>query len=227
MKLNIHLINDISDIENIKEIFESYDGTIKIHSGDIVLTTSTFTQNDIDLSISENLLKICSKIKSFFDSINGGIKLYHLNKTRIEIKKITYKDKGNNLVELPSPIEINMCLAFVSINPEKLPYLAPLSMDNKSVAKALRLYSQELDWVNLYRIYEIIKEDIKKFPKQTHNKIKIFKQSANKSSISGDTARHGTIDHKGELPKEMMSQRDAKLFIVEILKEWIDNKISH
>lgn len=107
----------------------------------------------------------------------------------------------------------------------KLPIL--LKINNSEVDKALELFDNS-DWINLYKIYEIIKDDLgneQEIVNQlgiSKNELKLFTRTANSRNAIGDKARHATL--KDEPPKTPMSEYYAKEMIKEILNKWLDIK---
>ena len=95
--------------------------------------------------------------------------------------------------------------------------LLQLTKADKNVAKVMRLMTYEMDWINLYRIYEVIRDDIgsqrvliergwcKKF------QVNAFTGSANNSSVSGDLSRHGRTD--SPIPSKIMELREGRNFV--------------
>ena len=84
----------------------------------------------------------------------------------------------------------------------------------------------EHNWINLYKVYEIVKKDAGKKNKIdrieqwiTKKKIRDFKQTANSQSAIGDDARHG-VD-QNDPPKEPMSLSEADALIMNLLKQWL------
>ena len=95
-----------------------------------------------------------------------------------------------------------------------------------SVAMVLRLYgSGEHDWVGLYRIYEVIENDIGGVIKivkngwATNESIKLFKRTANSPGAIGDKSRHGL--GATEPPKHPMKLSEAKSLVETIIHKWI------
>ena len=85
------------------------------------------------------------------------------------------------------------------------------------------------NWINLYKIYEIVDKDAGKIKKIhrieqwiTKKKISDFKQTANSKRAIGDDARHGVDDN--DPPKEPMSLSEAKALIMTLLQKWLQWK---
>lgn len=99
---------------------------------------------------------------------------------------------------------------------------------DKNVAKALRFFSKELDWINLYKIWEVVQEDqsgidnITKKGWARKKNIDTFKQTANSYRAIGDSARHAREKH--EPPPIPMPIAQARALIRSIVTNWIKEK---
>jgi hypothetical protein len=92
---------------------------------------------------------------------------------------------------------------------------------NERVEKALRLFgTRELDWVNLYRIYEVIGESAVECWTTKKERVR-FRQSANHPIVSGDDARHGIS--KATPPVEPMELPEAQGLIMRVFTNWIQD----
>ena len=83
----------------------------------------------------------------------------------------------------------------------------------------------EHNWINLYKVYEIVNKDAgKKKIEQwiTKDKIRQFKHTANSQSAIGDDARHG-VD-RNYPPKEPLSLSEAVALIRNLLQKWLQWK---
>lgn len=96
------------------------------------------------------------------------------------------------------------------------------------VADALRFFLDS-NWVNLFKVYELIEEDlggskaiVTRFQGITSAQIDRFTGSANNRNASGDGARHG--HKKWPSPKKPMSLQEAESFIRGLLDQWIRSK---
>jgi len=106
---------------------------------------------------------------------------------------------------------------------------AELAIKDASVTRALRLFgSGTHDWVNLYRIYEIIESDMGGLSAMINlswiskSRVSNFKHTANSVSAAGDEARHG--EERTIPPPSPMPLTEAESFIVHLLKNWLHLK---
>ena len=100
-----------------------------------------------------------------------------------------------------------------------------LAEEDEIVKNVFRQITEfEPNWINLYKVYEIVKKDAgkKKIEQWTKNKISQFTHTANSQSAIGDDARHG-VD-RNDPPKEPMSLSEAKALIRNLLKQWLQWK---
>ncbi|MGD1712346.1 hypothetical protein [Dapis sp. BLCC M172] len=107
-----------------------------------------------------------------------------------------------------------------------------LTKEDEQVKKVIHLLtSYEHDFINLYKIYDIIKDEVggKKSKKiegwVTREKFSVsdFTQTANHPDAIGYEARHGS--NKQQPPKNPMSLSEAQNFIFNVIKKWLDWKI--
>jgi len=79
-------------------------------------------------------------------------------------------------------------------------------------------------WVNLYRIVEIISNDIDVVSKGwvSKNKIELFRRTACSPDVIGIEARHGIS--VGQPPKNPMSHEEATYLMKDLRQKWIDAK---
>ena len=83
----------------------------------------------------------------------------------------------------------------------------------------------EHNWINLYKVYEIVNKDASKKKIEqwiTKDKISQFTHTANSQSAIGDDARHG-VDKQAP-PKEPMSLYEADALIMTLLQKWLQWK---
>ncbi len=82
----------------------------------------------------------------------------------------------------------------------------------------------EHNWINLFKVYEIVNKDAgrTKIEQWTNKKIGLFTHTANSQSAIGDDARHGVDKHAP--PKEPMSLYEADALIMTLLQKWLQWK---
>lgn len=105
--------------------------------------------------------------------------------------------------------------------------------NDPSVDEALRYYAKEVNWFNLYKVYEVIEHDAR----VSHGKLDLLKQdtaenftySANNFKASKYDARHFSkkFEKSSSKPTKRipMSLNDAKNFVDELVKEWLQTKL--
>jgi len=100
-----------------------------------------------------------------------------------------------------------------------------LAEEDKIVKDVFRRFREfDHNWSELYKVYEIVKEDAgrRNIEQWTQKKISLFTHTANSQKAIGDDARHG-VDDKHP-PKEPMPLSEAQALIRNLLKQWLQWK---
>jgi hypothetical protein len=98
---------------------------------------------------------------------------------------------------------------------------ARLASADAGAAKALTFWSKPHDWVNLYKVYEIVgkKKAIVDAGWATEAEVSAFTGSANHQKASGDDARHSRLP--GDRPKRVITLAEADAFVAHLLTSWL------
>jgi len=106
-----------------------------------------------------------------------------------------------------------------------------LALKNDAIADVFRILGDStLDWVNLYRIFEIIGGDVGGLDSIATNtwatkaSMKLFKHTANSPGALGLDARHGA--ESKQPPTNPMTISEARTLINSIIHAWLRSKIS-
>lgn len=112
----------------------------------------------------------------------------------------------------------------------EVPKMTSVAKRDSSVAETLRLLAKgDNNWVNLYRIYEVVAKDVGgdeavvKTGWATRASLRQFKHTANSPGAIGHEARHG-VD-PGQPPVSPMSLPEAKSFVRGIMQKWLRSKV--
>ena len=129
--------------------------------------------------------------------------------------------------------------AFLETTDKQSPSLLELWLlwqKHPEIEEALHYHENSYNLMNLYKIYEVIKTDIKKLensgklPRETLSKWARgrnldFEQSAHNAHISGKDAHHSFATSHELSGVNPMSLREAKEFIENLFLEWVKIKI--
>jgi hypothetical protein len=133
--------------------------------------------------------------------------------SRLHITKGTVIDGDGNVV--PS-------------GPSDMALWLKTAMQDAHVKKAIRLYRSEHSWVNLYRLYEVVEEDvggrktIASLGWMKDSDITRFTHTANNARSLGDEARHG--HERYQPPRNPMTLAEAEQLIKTLLTKWLRAK---
>lgn len=152
--------------------------------------------------------------RDIFVSIRESVEL------RVETGAMTaiVTDASGNVIPQPSPPR------------PRSEVLLQLAANDEAISKVLRLLSASdaISWVGLYRIHEVIEDNVggqHKLEKQgwgSADDLRRFKHSANSVQVGGDDSRHGR-----ELqvpPKNPMTLAEAEAYTKYIVQSWLTSK---
>jgi hypothetical protein len=114
--------------------------------------------------------------------------------------------------------------------PPRSKVLLERAVADTAIAKVLRLLSASdaMTWVGLYRIREVIEDDVggrhvlEKQGWGSVDDLKRFKHSANSVQVGGDKSRHGKEPQLP--PKNPMTSAEAEAYVKCIVQAWLASK---
>jgi len=110
--------------------------------------------------------------------------------------------------------------------PQDVEFASTVAQSEERVKKALIFFDRQHTWVNLYKVYELIRADVgdDMAAKGWTTKAEAgrFTQTANSVGAVGDEARHA-VEHT-QPPKKPMSLKEAEQFVRLLLANWIRSK---
>lgn len=107
---------------------------------------------------------------------------------------------------------------------------AALALRDPNVAEALRYLRADADWYALYKIYEVVRDDLggqralMASGLAGPNALDTFTESANRSEISGDAARHARLG--GQPSGRSTDLVSARHLIRALVEAWMVNKLT-
>lgn len=235
-----------SDLNRIQEIFSDEKDDFQIIQKEEGDRKSFYLKFELETTDAD---KVVSRAQEIASQINGAIKLKFDRVSPIEVPGDTYVRDVTNKISTSGTTHImivkdNLHIMdrvketvkdsdgnIIKVSPdEEIKKLVQIGLINPKIRKVLDLTSNLEDWVNLYRIFEIIQQDVDgtDFITQSgwssKNKITLFKRTANSPKSIGKKARHGTESTKP--PKNPMKLSEAKEIIRKIIQDWIQHKNS-
>ncbi|MCJ8010159.1 hypothetical protein MUG84_00190 [Paenibacillus sp. KQZ6P-2] len=134
-------------------------------------------------------------------------------RTRMSVEITVYDSEGNEIKEEETKNNLSRWIIE--------------GLDNEDVASILR-YFRKPNWMNLYKIYEVIRDDLNGeaalisknyIPRKD---IKRFTQSAQSKELLGDEARHASLKYKP--PEIPMNIDEARQLIKQLFEHWVISK---
>lgn len=148
------------------------------------------------------------------------VSIHESLEVRVEMGAVTavVTDAAGNVIAQPAP------------PPPRSAVLLLLAARDTAIAKVFRLLSASdaMTWVGLYRIHEVIEDDVggqHKLEKQgwgSADDLRRFKHSANSVQVGGDKSRHGKEPQVP--PKNPMTLAEAEAYAKYIVQAWLASK---
>ena len=233
----VYLAGDTSGLSALAQSLTGTDINVSHDGQDYILTSDRFTPAD-DAAV------VRQKAEDMVALLNGGSRLA-LDATQSIRVGAVYRRRDDGLRDIfvfPEPLVIQFRVIsptvkvthtdgtveeFHPADPVKL--WVALALSNDAVANVFRLLSSgTLDWVNLYRIFEIIAADVGGLDAiasdgwGTKASMKLFKHTANSPSALGLDARHGA--ETTQPPPQPMLISEARTLINSLIHAWLRAK---
>ncbi|WP_373535905.1 hypothetical protein [Microcoleus sp.] len=227
-------------IENSKE--DCLTSSLLASSDEFSLTKEEISKYYLTSSHWESLTNtsdLLFEATKLIQYISAVAKIHHFTHFPVfkpdNIREVDEEGKCHNRVELLVRDPRTRVYIKLEGGQDRIPILEfdswrKLAEEDEIVKNVFRLLREfQPTWINLYKVYEIVKRDAGKKKKIdrieqwiTKNKISQFTHTANSQSAIGDDARHG-VDHN-DPPKEPMSLSEAESLIMTLLKQWLQCK---
>ena len=232
MKWKVQLSGEDSYLKDLSKVYTCERLNITVEGDQFIMSSSEFNVlsefKDVQEKASEKLLVINGTAVLALGMDNpleiSGIRKIKEDGTSVLSVFVSETIRATDSVAIGG--EDGKLQVFHSYDP--IPAWFAVAERSTNAAKVLRLFgSCNNDWVNLYRIYEVIENEvgginiIVKKNWATKASIKLFKHTACSVSAVGDLARHGK-----ELttpPEKPMQLPEAKALIKTIFFNWIKN----
>jgi len=232
MEWFVRIIGDINDLDELSKSLKSPELSISHDGESYILKTDEF-------NLLDDKEKVRNKAVEIISLINGAAGLTLGIRTPIEVSHVVkLNDDGtqeifvciSNTITLRDSISICIHRGDGTIEEihqsDPIPNWISIAKKDNTVAKALRLFgSGAYDWVNLYRIYEVIEGDmggLKNIVKEgwaTKKMLNRFTHTANSPGAIGDDSRHGT--ESTTPPRDPMLLSEAKSFVITLFHSWL------
>lgn len=221
------------DLNKLTALFRSPDLNIRQEEHSYWLRSLSFST----LIEAQDVL---STARETVERVNGAASIFLPEYRPVDVGGITRIDQDgrNHQYIFPSSLNLQIVLGRPIVfveggspppSPPSEPELATLyAQTNPQVAKALRIFSREHTWDNLYKIFEIVQSDTGNtiFTRGWVSKKQAsrFEHTANSVTAIGDAARHGVERHQP--PHNPMTQTEAISFVRGLLAAWLRSKQS-
>jgi hypothetical protein len=229
MKLVILLDNSEEEAAAISSGLRETAIKVECEAGKVVLVTDNLVPNPLDLNNHELIRETWNRARELVSIMNGVSRVEPGTVNEIALSNLAYITEDGQRRYMPITARSNGVLSEArSTSPDAGSFIA-LALADHAAAKALRLFSDDCNWPNLYRIYEVIEDSAQPGIVQsgwaTKAELQRFTKSANNPSISGDASRHGKTNTTAS-PAHGMSRAAATDLVARILRQWLDSRVT-
>lgn len=235
MRWEVQLTGDPTDLQMLADTFTGEAMQVAQSGKEYVLRSSHFELLDSAASVRESAIELVT-------ALSGSVRLTLGAREAIGVGAAVSRVRPNGKREsitvlVGQAVSHERALPITVVHGTQIhrpadPILKwlPLATQNPVVAKALRLRNAgDLEWVDLYRLYEVIQNDVGRSMHQlgwaSHDELERFARTANSVAATGDKARHGV--ERTDPPPKPMPLPDARELIDRIMKAWLGWKASH
>jgi hypothetical protein len=208
-------------MRNPSDILHMHDVPL-FDSGELYCLTSP------TLDAMDDASAVAARASEWQNKWNGAAALLMTHTSPVIVQQVSHRDNGGR----------QTCRAMVrvfvqrGVTPESREQMRKLLLStDPAVNKVLDLCATEnSDWVNAYRVYEVIKEASGGIDRIAANgwaskmEIELFKRTANHPEATGTSARHG--EQRIDPPAKPMSAAEATALMTRIVNSFLNAKIS-
>jgi hypothetical protein len=194
--------------------------------GHYQLESSTFDSLDGVVEVNEEAERLLTLM-------NGAVKAQDPTSRPVHLTRDFRDENGPHRLAIAMTAEVRATSHVAHVGPG-LPPVAPARVwlasgeSNPNVADALELLAApHLSWANLYKIWEILRDDVGGGSKAikdrgwaSDNQLTRFTRSANHPKASGADARHAR--DTTEPPPNPMALSEARDFILTLVQDWLE-----
>lgn len=233
----VQLAGDTSDFSALAQSLTETDTNVSYDGQDYILTSDRFASADDAAAVRQ-------KAEDMVALLNGGSRLA-LDATQSIRVGAVYRRRDDGRRDIfvfaePAVIRFRAISPTVKVThadgtveefhpADPVKQWMVLALSNDDVANVFRILSSgTLDWVNLYRIFEIIAADVGGLDSVVSNgwgtrtSMKLFKHTANSPCALGLDARHGA--ETAQPPPKPMTISEARTLINSIIHAWLRAK---
>lgn len=231
------LSGDSSDLGMLAESFKGPEFAITKEEDEFLLTSQEFESLNDAGSIHQHALK-------FVGILNGAIRLALDSRKAVTVSAVYnhHRDGRRDVYIFPEPIVAKCRMLAPTVTVTRLDGTVEtyhpadpvqdwmkIASSDGAAATALRLIGSGVsDWVNLYRIFDVVAADcggvhgIQSQGWATRRAMRLFQQTANSPGAIGTEARHGA--EQTTPPSKPMTLGEAKSLVFTIVQAWLRSK---
>jgi hypothetical protein len=220
------------DLQLAKQAFASGDPVVATEDKEYYLASRRLNEVLPDASRLYDIAQAeLTKVNGVARLIDSGFLPVQLTGS-FGVGDVTYLISGDRSRTFEELTELIESLGRKPSTPPSLPgakYVALAGL-HPEVAETLAILGKpvpKLDWFDLYKIYEIIRDQVGSHVALNAKNwvapadLRAFTASANRPDVSGLAARHARVS--GAMPRHSISLDEARALITKLVRAWIDS----
>ena len=230
MKWTAILAGDNFDLQTFAEVFAAGDPRVEPDDGRFVLHSAAFDD-------CTDVTEVQAEAEPLVTRMNGAVRASDPSFRGVALSGQYDNDNGLHAIFLADTLSMRGGAQGVVIGGDAGPPPVPrarvwasLADSDPAVADALRLLGSldQLDFVALYKLFEIVRDDagggkgIEEKGWATRDEISAFTAAANRPDVSGDEARHARMG--GTPPKRAFTIDESRSFVLTLVQRWLESK---
>jgi hypothetical protein len=222
------------DLETLADLFREGEPKVAQEGSDYYITSASFDDLFQDGGLlNETALSLLRHANGIARAISSGYRPVTL------VGRFTDESGGTTQVIAAASAEMRMKASAVAIvisggveqpaPPTPGPGYMQKVASNAAVREVLEILGKpvpELDWFDLYKVYEIIRDDVGRSAIiangwATSGEVNVFTESANRPEVSGDGARHARLP--GQPSGRSMNLGEGAELVKRVAVAWLDS----
>lgn len=228
------LRGDNFDLQTLAEMFRDGDPLVTVEDD------ATFVLHSTAFDGMESAQEVQPAAAALLTQLNGAARASDASHRPVELAGHFRRGEAVHAVVLADTITVRSRVGAVVVRADGDPQPPPpprartwaaLASTDPAVSDALRLLgSVELDYVALYKLFEIVRDDSGRSTGivgkgwAAREDISAFTGAANRPDVSGDDARHARMP--GDPPKRSFTIDESRSFVLTLVQRWLSDKES-
>ncbi|MFN3005706.1 hypothetical protein [Mycolicibacterium wolinskyi] len=232
MPIKAWLDGEQPDLQRLAVLFA--DGDVRVLRDE---ASGTYYLTAMELNSAHEADRVYVTVEALLNRINGSARTLTSDFRPVRYARRYTTDDGEVIQPAAFQLTLRVGISASAVvrgpDGEPLPTSPPpapthlaLAASDVTVDRVLARMAGDLDWFNLFKVYELVRDDPAK-PSSiagmgwaTENQQSAFRSSANRPDVSGDDARHA-VSPNTTPPRRTMTLAEGETWIRNLVSKWL------